>query len=183
MSLCGRGRRGGRGPSFPHLFSGPFTPCPLSLANVHPAPRVVLGEQQSSWAGWLVRSDWVWTLAWMTGGMPGPGNGARLNYFSGYCGPQYTFLSPCPSWKFHCAEDLCVSARVWYEEHVGRGWKDPGFVAFLALRSQPAAPALKSLAFQETCRESRKEALSTLQATLAGQCQLDITWKNYDSTP
>lgn len=58
-------------------------------------------------AGQGDRSE-VWTIP----GTPCPGVGARLDYFFGSRGPQYTFLSPVQA-GISIALSICVWAHVW----------------------------------------------------------------------
>lgn len=130
ISLCGDGEGRGTKERGWRAGKGPLTLCPLSLASVHPAwERVVLGEQQSSWAGQSVTGLDNTRDAW-------PGNGARLGYFPDYYGPQYTFLSPVQAGN-SIALSIWMWARVWYEEHVERSWKDPCLCLFLPWNPSP----------------------------------------------
>lgn len=117
----GGGTRGGQGEGLSYfpLFSGPLTPCPLSLAKRHPALKGGSWRRAGGWVvgqRWLGVDDtgtfwpWEWSqvalvfwLLWVSVYIP----------FSGF------------KLKIPLHEHVYVSTCMMHEEHVRRGWKDP----------------------------------------------------------
>lgn len=118
---------------FPPLLSGPFHPCPLSLASTHSAPREGgFGRSPGRLGGWSeVTGCGLWS-------------GRHQERQALGMGPGWIIFLAIVGLNIHSfplskLEIPLHWASVWYEERVGRGWKDHvcGFL-------DPVIPALSS---------------------------------------